>query len=330
MSQRVGGDRLTLVVTSSWAVVHRARRTLDRAEWTTRMERLSWDPTDSPIRSQEARCPTLLPPRSRALKPLETATIKMQTLTETMRDNANSSEQSTGATREESYTQDERNVQTLTETIRDDANSSEQSTGATREEPYTQDEINVLRKRDLVQLIERQPEKWPHKYVKPAHSTVNALKSSLLDPGCGFMKTVLYDIAADEGNGKVSGGEGDVVNMTDDAELQLEHRDDRDGGELSPDGQEHPIDELGDDRQFVQIFIDDCRPTAANPQTSCGVHLTEVGREGCSENQWHVGTGELLQQLQRSSGAIEGTGESCCGSCGCPVPHAAATALPPG
>lgn len=90
------------------------------------------------------------------------------------------------------------------------------------------------------------------------------------------------------------------------------------------------VPQLGDDRQFVQIFIDDCRPTAANPQTSCGVHLTEVGREGCSENQWHVGTGELLQQLQRSSGAIEGTGESCCGSCGCPAPHAAATALPPG
>jgi hypothetical protein len=83
----------------------------------------------------------------------------------------------------------------------------------------------VLRKRDLVQLIERQPEKWPHKYVKPAHSTVNALKSSLLDLGCGFTKTVLYDIAADEGNSTVTGGEGDVVNMTDNAELQLEHRD---------------------------------------------------------------------------------------------------------
>ncbi|KAF8835117.1 hypothetical protein BDN67DRAFT_1015822 [Paxillus ammoniavirescens] len=198
-------------------------------------------------------------------------------------------------------------MQTPTETMRDDANSSEQSTGATREEPYTQDEINVLRKRELLKLVKRQPEKWPRKYIKLAQLTVDTLKSSLLDPGCGFTKTVLYDVAADEGNGTVHGGEGDVVNMAEDAELQLEHCDDRDGGGLSPDGQECSIDEMGDNRRSVQIFINNCRPTAANPQTSCGVRLTEVSHEGCGENQWHVGMGELLQQLQRSSGVIEGT-----------------------
>jgi hypothetical protein len=80
----------------------------------------------------------------------------------------------------------------------------------------------VLRKSGLIQLIKQQSEKWSHKYVKLAHSTVDALKSCLLDPECRLTKMVLCNIAADEGNGIVSGGEGDGGIMAGDAELRLE------------------------------------------------------------------------------------------------------------
>ncbi|KIK78782.1 hypothetical protein PAXRUDRAFT_771811 [Paxillus rubicundulus Ve08.2h10] len=80
--------------------------------------------------------------------------------------------------------------------------------------------------------------------------------------------------------------------MADDAELRLEHRDARDGRGLSPDGQEHSVDEA---TKFVQIFIGDCHLTAANPRTSCGVHLTDVGREGCSNHLISLTVQQLIR-----------------------------------
>jgi hypothetical protein len=73
----------------------------------------------------------------------------------------------------------------------------------------------VLRKRDLVLIVERQVEKWPHQYFKPANSTVDTLRSFILDPECGFTKTVAYEVGADsavvedEGTGGIIADEGE-------------------------------------------------------------------------------------------------------------------------
>ncbi|KAJ7022525.1 hypothetical protein C8F04DRAFT_1272534 [Mycena alexandri] len=143
------------------------------------------------------------------------------------------------------------------------------------EVPYTAEDLNV-RKPALIALVQRQVAKWPGGDFNPKDKkiTVDLLQKVLGDPIHGFTKHNPESVCPIS---PIPAGSDDVSEKDKEPEFNV---------------------------KYVKLLIQDSRTSA---KTSQQVALFVLDTEGCGEGEWRADLKDLLEELQTSMAALQGS-----------------------